>query len=84
MATEIKVRTEIADKLTALADARGVSVEELLREVVDELEPPQDWTTEPSLEDFERDMDFLAEGLQHLPAGYTGTYSRGDIYLDHD
>lgn len=84
MATEIKVPAEIADKLTALAEARGVSVDELLREVVNELEPPQDWATEASLEDFERDMDLLAEGLEHLPAGYQGTYSREDIYLDHD
>ena len=83
MATEIKVRAEIADKLTALAEARGVSVDELLREVVNELEPTQDWT-EASLEDFETDMDLLAEGLENLPAGYQGTYSREDIYLDHD
>jgi hypothetical protein len=37
-----------------------------------------------SLEEFERDMDLLAEGLEHLPMQYRGTYSREDIYLDDD
>lgn len=37
-----------------------------------------------SLEDFERDMDLLAQGLEHLPADYQGSYSREDIYSDHD
>jgi hypothetical protein len=37
-----------------------------------------------SLEEFERDMDLLAEGLEHLPTQYRGTYSREDIYLDDD
>jgi hypothetical protein len=37
-----------------------------------------------SLEDFERDMDLLAEGLEHLPSKYEGAYPREDIYADHD
>lgn len=37
-----------------------------------------------SLEEFERDMDLLAEGLEHLPVNYRGTYSREDIYLDDE
>jgi hypothetical protein len=37
-----------------------------------------------SLEEFERDMDLLAEGLEHLPRQYRGTYSREDIYVDDD
>jgi hypothetical protein len=83
MATEFEVRPEIADKLAKLAKARGVTVDELLQEVLIKLEPPPDGLTEASLEEFERDMDLLAEGLEHLPA-YRGTYSREDIYLDHD
>ena len=83
MATEFEVRPEIADKLAKLAKARGVTVDELLQEVLNKLEPPPDGLTEASLEEFERDMDLLAEGLEHLPA-YRGTYSREDIYLDHD
>lgn len=37
-----------------------------------------------SLVEFERDMDLLAEGLEHLPIQYRGTYSREDIYLDDE
>jgi hypothetical protein len=33
--------------------------------------------------EFEADMDAFTEGTEHLPA-YSGTYSRADIYLDHD
>ena len=32
----------------------------------------------------DRLMDALAEGLEHLPVGNEGTYSREDIYLDHN
>ena len=84
MPTQLEVRPEIADKLAALAKARGVSVDDLLQEVLDGLEPPREVMTEPSLEEFERDMDALAEGLEHLPVGYEGTYSREDIYMDHN
>lgn len=37
-----------------------------------------------SLEEFERDMDLLAEGLENLPLQYRGTYSREDIYTDDE
>jgi regulator of sirC expression with transglutaminase-like and TPR domain len=84
MPTQLEVRPEIADKLAALAKARGVSVDDLLQGVLDGLGLPQEALTEASLEEFERDMDALSEGLEHLPVGYQGTYSREDIYLDHD
>ncbi|PYS93581.1 MAG: hypothetical protein DMF64_04035 [Acidobacteria bacterium] len=84
MSMHLEVRPEIADKLAALAKARGVSVDNLLQEVLAGLELPQDAIAEPSLEEFERDMNALAEGLEHLPVGYEGTYSREDIYMDHN
>jgi predicted transcriptional regulator len=84
MPTQLEVRPEIADKLAALARARGVSVDDLLQEALERLEPAQAALTEASLEEFERDMDALAEGLEHLPVGYEGSYTRADIYLDHD
>ena len=33
--------------------------------------------------EFERDMQAFCEGTEHLPA-YSGSYSRADIYFDHD
>lgn len=53
MPTQLEVRPEIAGKLAALAKARGVSVDDLLQEVLDGLEMPQDSITELSLEEFE-------------------------------
>jgi hypothetical protein len=37
-----------------------------------------------SIEEFERDMDLLAAGLENIHIGYQGTYPREDIYMDHD
>ncbi len=84
MPIQLEVRPEIADKLAALARAKGVSVDDLLQGMLREMEPQRDAITEPSLEEFERDMDALAVGLEHLPVEYQGTYSREDIYMDHD
>jgi hypothetical protein len=83
MATEFEIRPEIADKLAKLAKARGITVDSLLQEVLENLEPASAGLTAAPPAEFERDMDLLAEGLEHLPA-YQGTYSREDIYLDHD
>jgi len=68
----------------ALAKARGVSVDELLLALLSKPEPLETVLVEPSPEEFERDMDALAEGLEQLPTEYRGTYSRADIYADHD
>ena len=37
----------------------------------------------PSLEEFDRDMDELADGLDDLPI-LPNDFSRNDIYSDHD
>jgi hypothetical protein len=84
MSIQFEVRPEIADKLTALAKARGVSVDELLLSLLSKPESSAPGIVEPSLEEFERDMDALAEDADQLPAEYRGTYSRADIYADHD
>jgi len=63
MPTQIELRPEIADQLAALARARGVSVNDLLQQVLSDIEPPRDALAERSLEEFEQDMDALAEGL---------------------
>jgi hypothetical protein len=82
MPRQLEVRPEIADKLVALP--MGVSIDDLLQEVLAGLELPHVALTETSVEEFERDMDALSEGLEHLPVAYQGNYSREDIYLDHD
>lgn len=84
MSTQINVQPETAEKLVALAKAKGLSVDELLRDLLGEWEPLQAAMTEPSLEEFERDMNMLGDGLEHLALEYQGTYPRADIYLNHD
>lgn len=69
MSTQLEIQPEIADKLATLARARGVSVDDLLKEVIDAFEPPSNGKF--SLEEFERDMDLLTEGLEHLPTNYS-------------
>lgn len=84
MPTQLEIRPEIAHKLAALAKRRGMSVDDLLQEALVGMEMPQDASTGTSLEEFERDIDTLSDGLDHLPVGYHGTYSREDIYMDHE
>jgi len=70
-----------ADELTAALEA---GVDELFDQeattpsvdAVPELVPSSD-------SEFEADMHSFAEGTEHLPA-YSGTYSRDDLYFDHD
>ena len=82
MATSLEIQPDLAHKLTTLAKSRGLSVDDLLKEIIDAFEPRPNG--EFSLEEFDRDMDLLTQGLEHLPAKYQGTYSREDIYSDHD
>ena len=55
-----------------------------LKQILNRSRLPEQNLMEWSLAEFERDMDLLAEGLEHLPLQYQGTYSREDIYSDHD
>jgi hypothetical protein len=39
---------------------------------------------QPTSEGFEIDMKALAEGTECTESAYKGSYSREDIYFDHD
>lgn len=70
-----------ADELTVALEA---SVDDLYDR--EESVPSVDALTQtiPSNDsEFEADMQSFSEGTEHLPS-YSGTYSRGEIYLDHD
>jgi len=83
MLTQLEIRPETAVKLTDLAKARGVSIDDLLLEMVAEMNSPSNGLDLP-IEEFEHDLDALSEGLDDLKLEYIGTYPRSDIYLDHD
>jgi hypothetical protein len=69
-----------ADDLAAALEARLFDLfYQNATQSVDELPTPPP----ASDAEFEADMQAFAEGTDHLPA-YSGTYSRADIYFDHD
>lgn len=70
-----------ADELTAALEARvdDLFAQEALSQSVDEVSA----RSPVSDAEFEADMQAFAEGTDLLPA-YSGSYSRADIYFDHD
>jgi len=83
MTLTIEIKPEIEARIYAEASANNLSVEEFVQRIV-ENNFVENGFTEVSLEEFERNMDLLAEGSENLLPVYSGTYSREDIYLDHD
>jgi hypothetical protein len=84
MTITIDLQPSVEKQIVARANAANLSVEDfvqkLLRESVNTTDEPEEF----SLEEFERDMDALTEGLENFKSDYRGSYSREDIYFDHD
>lgn len=74
-----KIKPETLAMIEKQANRSGLSVDDYLRSLLPKTEK------ELPLEngDFESDMIAFAEGTENL-SGYNGTYSREDIYFDHD
>jgi hypothetical protein len=82
VALQEQIAPEVAQALIAQATANGLSVNEYLRRLLgltNGTQPAED----ASLDAFMADMESLSEGTEHLPPS-TITYSREDIYIDHD
>ena len=71
---------EILRRLEARAKAQGVTLDSLLLPLVPENGIA---SANEELDAFMADMESMAEGTEHLPS-LPATYSRSDIYLDHD
>jgi hypothetical protein len=84
MAAQLDIDPQVATQLMALAKARGITVATLLREFVEQVAPTTPTATQPTSEEFESDMQALTEGTEGLGPSYAGSYSREDIYFDHD
>lgn len=84
MTININLQPQIESQIAAQAAARGLSVDDFISNLLEKSFILVKELREISLEEFERDLDALAEGLEHLPSDYHGTYSREDIYFDHD
>ncbi|MEW6126784.1 MAG: ribbon-helix-helix protein, CopG family [Acidobacteriota bacterium] len=83
MGASIEIEPELIEKLSEKAKAHGQTVNELLRELLDAVEPLPTPAGFSSLEELEADLDALAEGTEHLPP-LPENFSREDIYFDHD
>jgi hypothetical protein len=83
MNVTLELKPEIEHRVTAEAAARGVSVEAYLTSLIEDralLLGPETITPEQ----FEADMDLLADGSERLPVLPPDAFSRESIYADHD
>ena len=85
MSASLEIKPETAELLASQAKARGLSVSDYVKSLLDMAEqtPSLAAPAASSDVDFETAMEVFAEGTEHLPP-YSGKYSREDIYFDHD
>ncbi|MBK9166007.1 MAG: hypothetical protein IPM24_00935 [Bryobacterales bacterium] len=83
MTVYLELRPEIEANLAAQAEARGLSLDSYLRQVLEDLAQAAP-SAAVSLEDLRAALDALAamgNDLPHLPSS---AFSRETIYQDHD
>ncbi|MEZ5429504.1 MAG: hypothetical protein R2747_24885 [Pyrinomonadaceae bacterium] len=78
-----QIRPETLALLEKQAETFGMSVDEYLRSILPNGENNSSLEAEKSDDEFEADMKEFASGTENLN-NYSGTYSREDIYFDHD
>lgn len=84
MSASIEIKPETAELLARQAKARGLSVSDYVKSLLDMVEQAPLAVPDPGSDvDFDGAMEVFANGTEHLPP-YSGTYSREDIYFDHD
>lgn len=78
----IQIEQNLADIIFAAAQARGLSIDDYLRTLlVKDNGQPQ--AEQLSLSEVERILDELSAGTEHVSV-LPVTFSRADIYFDHD
>ena len=85
MTVSIHLEDRTAEALQARADALGLSLDQYIRQIAEQdAAVPRNGSVEQACEDFDAALDELfANESQSLPATSL-TYSRDDIYLEHD
>ena len=83
MTVKVELKPEVAASITAQAEARGVSVEEYVQEVVEDRAGVQP-TRKATPEEIEAMLDELAEMGKDLPHLPSSAFTRERIYQDHD
>jgi len=85
MELTIKVSDKAKHILEQNAAAQGQDIKDLIERIIEAQASTLDEVLTPVVDtsDFEADMQSFTEGTEKLPP-YNGTYSREDIYFDHD
>ncbi|MFN0140275.1 MAG: hypothetical protein ACKVQW_09335 [Pyrinomonadaceae bacterium] len=81
--THEQIKPETLALIEKQAEYLGLSADEYLRRLLPAAEQELALRSDASDDEFENDMTAFAEGTEDLPS-YNGTYSREDIYVDHD
>lgn len=87
MAITIQVEEQVAEALKSLAEAGGLSLEEYLRKIAENAQPsvvPPNGSAADAVRDFDAALDELFAGDARKLPSTPLTYSREDIYFDHD
>lgn len=77
-----QIAPEIFQAIVAQASASGLTLNDYLAQLIGYTNGTHS-AEEESLTEFMADMEALAEDTEHLPPS-TMTYTREDIYFDHD
>ncbi|GAC1399232.1 MAG: hypothetical protein NVSMB56_14190 [Pyrinomonadaceae bacterium] len=84
MATQIEVQPDTAACIAADAEARGISVDEFLRELLMKKDAPETSKRSATIEEFRAALDSLAEGSENLPVLPPEANSRAFYYEERD
>jgi hypothetical protein len=83
MTVRIELKPEVAANVVAQAEARGLSVEEYVQQVIEDRAGVQP-TRKATAEEIEAMLDELAEMGKDLPPLSDYALTRESIYEDHD
>ncbi len=84
MSAKLDIKPEVAERLTAEANERGVSVEAFLEALLDEAQAVPVRPSRATFEEFKSTLDALAEGSEARPVLSDEATARKGIYADHD
>jgi len=83
MTITLQLNSDVERQIARDALAHGQSIEAYLSDLIADAASSHR-TVAFSLDDFEADMDALAEGSDELPVLAPDAFSRESIYADHD
>jgi hypothetical protein len=83
MTITLNLRPEVEEQVRSQAEARGMSTESYLAWFIENQILPAR-RPRPTLEEFEADLDAMAEGTDNIPVLPPEALTREAIYGDHD